>query len=118
VELPLWFLLVSLALPRTCLVAAYFLGQLPGFVLNGWVSPTLCVVIPRIVIIILIFQARGMSPWLLLHGIAMAGAYSEGGSRTIHNVVWTKPPAGGRERSLSVVFKTRLTKFCRCLLSR
>src|SRR5437773_7752825 len=62
------------------------------FVLNGWVSPLLCVAIPRIVIIILIFQDRGMSPWLLLHGIAMAGAYSEGGSRTIHKVVHV--PAG------------------------
>ena len=99
-ELPLWFLLVSLALPRMCLVVAYFLGQLPGFVLNGWVSSTLCVVISRIVIIILIFQARGMSPWLLLHGIAMAGAYSEGGSRTIHKVVHVPAESADRNKRL------------------
>ena len=88
VELPLWFLIVSVALPRTCLIAAYLWQQLLECVLNGWVSPSLCIFIPRLVIIILIFQNRGMSPWLLLHGIAIAVAYSEGGSQAKNRIVY------------------------------
>jgi len=73
--LPLWFLLLSLLLPRISFIAAYFTGDLPAFVLTGWVSPTLAVLIPRALMLILIFQDRGMSGWLLVHAVAMAITY-------------------------------------------
>lgn len=73
--LPLWFLLLSLLLPRISFIAAYFTGDLPSLVLTGWVSPTLGIFVPRALMLILIFQDRGMSGWLLPHAIAMALTY-------------------------------------------
>lgn len=78
-ELPLWFLLWSLFLPRVSLIIAYFGDTLPTFISAGWVSPTLGVLIPRALVLILIFQGHGMSPWLLAHAIAMALIYAEAG---------------------------------------
>jgi len=80
VELPLWFLLLSLLLPRVSLVAAYFFDDLVIYNLSGWMPPALGVLIPRALVLILIFQDRGMSPWLLAHAIAMALVYLSAGS--------------------------------------
>jgi hypothetical protein len=74
-QLPLWFLLFSLLLPRISILVAYFLDELVSYDLSGWVPPTLAVLIPRALVLILIFQDRGMSPWLLVHAIAMALVY-------------------------------------------
>lgn len=74
-QLPLWILLLSLLLPRISMVMAYFWDVLAIYDLSGWVSPTLGVLIPRALVLILIFQDRGMSPWLLVHAIAMAAVY-------------------------------------------
>ncbi len=79
-HLPLWFLLLSLILPRIALLIAYFTDDLAFFSLTTWVSPTLGVLIPRALVLILIFQDRGMSPWLLVHAVAMALVYGGGGS--------------------------------------
>ena len=78
-HLPLWFLLLSLLLPRISLLIAYFTDTLGVFSLSTWVSPTLGVLIPRALVLILIFQDRGMSPWLLVHAFAMACVYGGGG---------------------------------------
>jgi hypothetical protein len=74
-QLPIWFLLVSLLLPRVSLVIAYFSDSLTLYNLSTWVSPTLGVLVPRALVIILIYQDRGMSGWLLVHAIAMAFTY-------------------------------------------
>jgi hypothetical protein len=84
VGLPLWFLLLSLLLPRVSLVIAYFTDTLTFFSLTTWVSPTLGVLIPRALVLILIFQDRGMSPWLLVHALAMVIVYGCGGSSGAH----------------------------------
>ena len=74
-ELPLWFLLLSLLLPRASLIIAYLGDTLTIYNLSGWVSPTLGVLIPRALVLVLIFQGHGMSPWLLVHSMAMAAVY-------------------------------------------
>ena len=79
-HLPLWFLLLSLFFPRVSLLIAYFADTLTVFSLTTWVSPILGVFIPRALVLILIFQDRGMSPWLLVHAFTMAALYSGGGS--------------------------------------
>ncbi len=79
-SLPLWFLLLSLLLPRVSLLIAYFTDTLTVFNLATWVSPTLGVLIPRALVLILIFQDRGMSPWLLIHALGMVVVYGGGGS--------------------------------------
>jgi len=82
VNLPLWFLLLSLFLPRVSLLVAYFTDTLAGFDLTTWVPLTLGVLIPRALVLILIFQDRGMSPWLLVHAFAMAIVYLVAGEES------------------------------------
>lgn len=81
--LPLWFLILSLLLPRISLVIAYFQHDLTEFLLSGWVPPTLAILIPRALILILVFQDRGFGVWLLIHAIAIACTYlsARSGSR-------------------------------------
>ena len=82
-SLPLWFLLLALFLPRVSLIIAYFADLLPPFDLHGWVPPTIGVLMPRVLVLIMIFQDRGFSPWLIVHGIGMVIVYlSAGGGRS------------------------------------
>ena len=81
-HLPLWFLLLSLVVPRICLVAAYFLHDLVAYHLNGWVPPMLGVIVPRALVLIVIFQDRGMSAWLLIHAVVMACVYLSAGKKS------------------------------------
>lgn len=80
-SLPLWFLILALFLPRISLVIAYFAHTLLPFNLQGWVPPTLAVLVPRVLVLIMIFQDRGFSPWLLVHGITMALVYLSAGNK-------------------------------------
>ena len=80
-NLPLWFLILALFLPRISLVIAFFADLLPPFGLHGWVPPTIAVLVPRILILIMIFQDRGFSPWLIVHGIGMAFVYLAAGEK-------------------------------------
>jgi hypothetical protein len=80
-QLPLWFLLLSLLLPRVSLLVGYFIADVRVITdLDGWVAPTLGVLVPRALVLILIFVDRGMSPWLLIHGLVMAFVYLAVGS--------------------------------------
>lgn len=81
-QLPLWFLLLSLALPRISLLFGYFVVDIPIITsLHGWVPPVLGVLVPRALVLILIFQDTGMSPWLLIHAIVMGFVYVFAGSQ-------------------------------------
>lgn len=74
-HLPLWFLIVALVLPRISLVIAYFSHTLQPYHLTGWIPPTLAVLVPRALVLILIFQDRGFSVWLLIHALVMSAVY-------------------------------------------
>ena len=80
-QLPLWFLILAIFLPRIALIIAYIAHHLVPYHLHGWVPPTLAILLPRILIIILIFQDRGMSVWLLVHGLALAAVYASAGRK-------------------------------------
>jgi len=81
-QLPLWFLLVSLGLPRISLLIGYFFADIAIITsLHLWTAPALGVLVPRALILILIFQDRGMSPWLLLHAIVMVAVYAASSRR-------------------------------------
>ena len=82
-QLPLWFLLLSLLLPRVALLIGYFWADV-GPVIRTLGSPSwpllvLGVGIPRALILILIFTDRGWSWWLLPHASAMCIAYIAAG---------------------------------------
>jgi len=81
-QLPIWFLLGSLVLPRLLLVYGYFFSHISIITgLHGWVPPALGVLVPRALVLILIFQDRGMSPWLIVHAIAMGAVYGSTGAK-------------------------------------
>lgn len=69
--LPLWFLVVALFLPRIALLLAWLQGNLVPFHLFGWIPLVLAVLLPRILILMLIYRDQGLSLWFLIHAIAM-----------------------------------------------
>ena len=70
-ELPFWFLLFALFLPRIALFAAWVEGVLVPFHLVGWIPLALAVVVPRLMILVLIYRDQGLSTWFLIHAVVM-----------------------------------------------
>jgi hypothetical protein len=79
-SLPLWFLVLSLFLPRICLLIAYVQHDLIRFSLSGWEPLALAVLIPRALVLILVFEDRGLGVWVLVHAIGIACTYLGAGS--------------------------------------
>lgn len=68
--LPLWFLIFSLFLPRVALAVAWLQGALLPFQLQGIVPLVIAVLLPRILILFLIYSDQGVSLWFLIHLLA------------------------------------------------
>src|SRR5689334_18670149 len=96
--LPLWFLVLALFLPRICLIVAWLqnnllfshysgIGGHDSFTAASLRIPIipliLTILIPRILILILIYQDQGISLWFLLHVLALAVAWGGGGTRIV-----------------------------------
>jgi hypothetical protein len=96
--LPLWFLVLSLFLPRLCIIIAWAgdnVAILHQPAMTGGSSFTLLsmrvpilgliltLLIPRILILIWIYQDQGIGLWFLLHVIALAIAWGGGGTRVV-----------------------------------
>ncbi len=96
--LPLWFLVLSLFLPRICLLVGWAQNNValihqPSF--DGGSSFTflnmrfpilwfiLMLLIPRILILIMIYQDQGISLWFLLHVLALLLAWGGGGRHVV-----------------------------------
>ena len=84
-QLPLWFLVLSLFLPRICLVVAWLQHQLGPFqpVNNSvnLIQILVALLVPRILILFMIYQDQGISIWFLIHAIALLFAWGAGGQR-------------------------------------
>ena len=80
--LPLWFLVFSLFLPRVALAVAWLQGVLASFHLHGIVPLIIAVLLPRVLILFLIYTDQGLSLWFLIHLVVAvlvwggAGGYS------------------------------------------
>ncbi len=68
--LPLWFLVFSLFLPRVALAVAWLQGVLAPFHLHGIVPLVIAVLLPRILILFLVYTDQGLSLWFLIHLVA------------------------------------------------
>ena len=78
--LPLWFLIFSLFLPRIALIVAWFDRDLMHFHLgDSLIPPILALLVPRILILFLIYQDQGFSTWFLIHAVALLLAWGGGG---------------------------------------
>ena len=84
--IPLWFLVLSLFLPRICIVVAWLQHSLPATFIPASVNLIqiiVAVLIPRILILFWIYQDQGITIWFLLHAIALVIAWGGGSRRVI-----------------------------------
>jgi hypothetical protein len=88
-HLPLWFLVFALFLPRLAMVIAWMQGLLPAFHLNiapphfeGLVPLLFWLLLPRALVLYLIYLDQGIHFWFLLHLIVAVLVW--GGSGGYH----------------------------------
>jgi hypothetical protein len=77
--LPLWFLVFSLFLPRLALLVYWLDGQALPFHIHGWVPLVIAVLVPRLLVIYLIYMDQGVSFWFVVHLIAALIVFASGG---------------------------------------
>lgn len=82
--LPLWFLVFSLFLPRIALIVAWFDKDLIRFHLDNLIAPILALLLPRVLILVLIYRDQGLSMWFLIHAIVALLVWSgTGGTQMV-----------------------------------
>jgi hypothetical protein len=77
--LPLWCLVFSLFLPRLALLVYWLDGQALPFHIHGWVPLVIAVLVPRLLVIYLIYMDQGVSFWFVVHLIAALVVFASGG---------------------------------------
>jgi len=75
-EFGIWFLLISLFLPRFCLFFWWVCGNLPHNTTPFVVDLLTSIFIPRVLILVWIFQAGGFNIWFYLHLVALIIAWT------------------------------------------
>ena len=80
-RLPFWFLVFALFLPRISLIVAWLQGVLVPFQLVGWIPLVFAILLPRALILYLIYLDQGISLWFLIH-LAVAILVWIGGGHT------------------------------------
>jgi len=80
--IPLWFLVLSLFLPRICIVLAWLQHSIPQYIPStvGIIPAIVALLVPRLLILFWIYQDQGIGLWFLLHVIALLIAWSSGGT--------------------------------------
>ena len=83
--IPLWFLVLSLFLPRICILVAWLQHSVPVYIPTSvnLIQVIVALLIPRILILFWIYQDQGIGLWFLIHAIAIVVAWGGGGSRVI-----------------------------------
>jgi hypothetical protein len=83
--IPIWFLVLSLFLPRLCMAVAWFEHSMTHYIPStvGIIPVIVAMLIPRILILFWIYQDQGITIWFLLHLIALLFAWG-GGSHTVY----------------------------------
>ena len=81
-SLPLWFLVFSLFLPRIALAIAWLQGALVPFHLAGLVPLIIAILLPRILILFLIYTDQGLSLWFIIHLVAALLVWGGSGGYT------------------------------------
>jgi hypothetical protein len=84
--LPLWFLVLSLFLPRLCIFLAWLQHSMVHYVpvAVGLIPIIVWLLIPRLLILFWIYQDQGLSLWFLIHLIALLCAWGGGGHRVVY----------------------------------
>jgi len=84
--IPLWFLALSLFLPRICMLVAWLQHSMTTYIppTVGLIPVIVALLIPRILILFWIYQDQGITIWFLLHLIALLVAWGGGGHRVVY----------------------------------
>ncbi len=82
-DIPLWFLVLSLFLPRISIAVAWFQHSMGQYIPNpaGLLQIIVALLIPRFLILFWIYQDQGITIWFVLHVIALLMAWGGGGHR-------------------------------------
>ena len=80
-QLPFWFLVFALFLPRIALVVAWFQGVLVPFHLPGLVPLLFAIIRSRVLILFLIYVDQGLSFWFVIHLVVALRVWGGGGHR-------------------------------------
>ena len=80
-NIPLWFMVLSLFLPRICMCIAWVQHSMTQFIpaTLSIIPVIVALLIPRVLILFWIYQDQGITIWFLLHVIALLVAWSGGG---------------------------------------
>ncbi len=88
-----YFLLFSLFFPRIVLLVYFLMERFPQNTLPLWLDGVLGLFVPRILILIFIYQNMGTNNiWFIAHLVVLILTYFTGGTRTVK---WKK---GRREK--------------------
>jgi hypothetical protein len=81
--IPLWFLVLSLFLPRVCIVIAWLQHSMTNFIppVVAIIPAIVALLIPRLLILFWIYTDQGIGLWFLLHVIALLCAWGGGTHR-------------------------------------
>jgi hypothetical protein len=77
--LPLWFLVFSLFLPRLALLVYWLDTGMVPFHLHGWLPLVVAVLLPRALVLYLIYLDQGIGLWFLIHLIVAVVLWASGG---------------------------------------
>jgi hypothetical protein len=80
--LPLWFLILALFLPRLSIAILWFENALGHFHLHGLLPPIFWLILPRALVLYLIYVDQGISLWFIIHFVAAIMMW--GGSTHYH----------------------------------
>jgi hypothetical protein len=78
-RLPLWFLVFALFLPRIAMAVAWLQGVLIPFHLAGIIPPLFWLLLPRILVLYLIYVDQGLTLWFVVHLVAALLVWGGGG---------------------------------------
>ena len=78
-QLPFWFLVFALFLPRVALAVAWLQGVLVPFHLVGWIPLVFAILLPRALILYLIYLDQGISLWFVIHLVVALLVWAGGG---------------------------------------
>jgi hypothetical protein len=80
-EIPIWFLVLSLFLPRVCMVIAWLQHSMTHFIpaAVGIIPLVVALLVPRILILFWIYEDQGITIWFLLHVVGLLIAWGGSG---------------------------------------
>jgi hypothetical protein len=81
--LPLWFLVFSLFLPRIALAVYWLESAMLPFHLHGWLPLVVAILLPRVLVLYLIYLDQGISLWFVIHLVTAVLVW--GGSGSYHS---------------------------------